>query len=378
MIKLNYSKEDLTQGGKIPLIVFTKKEDELKNARNVFLQKGSGIAKELPIINGFVAEVEPKELTNLTKGLSRKAHISLDRYIKLSDPIKEEKTISSKLDVAIPALGVDEIWEKGYTGKGVTEAIIDTGLYPHPDYKERILAFKDFINGKNLPYDDQGHATHVAGISAGNGKASLGKFRGVAPDANLVGIKVLDRNGGGNISTIIQGVQWAIQNKNLYNIKIINLSLGGPALLPWYLDPLARSIQKAEEFGILPMVAAGNEGPNSKTIGTPGNAPKAFTIGALDDNGTVVDTDDTVASFSSRGPVSYTGGVKPDILAPGVSISSANAPGSQLDQDSQIPHIGQYYITLSGTSMATPYMSGLAALYMQAKPQFGPKQIKEL
>ena len=206
---------------------------------------------------------------------------------------------------------------------------------------------------------------------------SAGKYMGAAPEADLVGIKVLDKHGSGRLSDIIKGVQWAVEKKDELGIDIINMSLGGPVFQSYEIDPVAQSVGKAVDAGIIAMVAGGNSGPKPSTIGTPGNHPDAFTVGALNDQGTVSREDDTVAFFSSRGPTAHDGLVKPDILSPGVAITAANAKGSALDR-APVPHIGQSYITISGTSMATPVLAGVVAAVLSANQDLTPAQVKEI
>ena len=162
-----------------------------------------------------------------------------------------------------------------------------------------------------------------------------------------------------------------MDNKEKYDIDIINMSLGGPGFASYKDDPVAQSVGAAFDAGIVPMVAGGNSGPTPSTIGTPGNHPDAFTVGALDDKGTATRDDDTVAFFSSRGPTSHDGLTKPNILAPGMAITAANAKDSAIDR-SPVPHLGQSYITISGTSMATPVMAGIVAAVMSANPDLTP------
>ncbi|MCL5773817.1 MAG: S8 family peptidase [Firmicutes bacterium] len=382
---VKYAQSDLTPDGKVPIIIKAKSSEELESFKKslpIFKNKPL-IKDDLPVINGFTAEVDPKELISLYQKKPEDISIFLNGRVRFPEPVipeadKASPVISPKLDVAIPTLGVDKVWQQGYTGKGVGIAIIDTGIYPHPDLKNRIVAFKDFINGNTEPYDDQGHGTHVAGDAAGDGTASAGKYKGTAPDANLISIKVLDKHGAGRFSDIIKGIQWAIANKDKYNIRVINMSLGGPVTDSYKDDPVAQTVEQAMKAGIVPVIAAGNSGPKPGTVGTPGFDPNVLTVGALDDKNTVDRSDDEVAKFSSRGPTPVDGLTKPDVLTPGVKITAANAPGSELDKMPQIPHVGENYITISGTSMATPIMSGIVADLIQANPKLTPEQVKAI
>ncbi|MDQ7821247.1 MAG: S8 family peptidase [Candidatus Eremiobacteraeota bacterium] len=372
---VSIEKKDKTDEGKIPIII-TSKSGQAPTLQGVKKKD------DLPLINGYTTEVTEEQLSQLLLAKSDDMKVYVDgKHKMIEDPSvlipKPEEIQPYKLDVTVPTLGVDKLWEKGFTGKDVTIAVIDTGIHPHPDLKGKIIGFKDFINGQKEPYDDQGHGTHVSGDCAGTGEASQGKYKGTAPDAKLVGIKVLAKDGSGRFSDIIKGVQWATENKEKYNIKVINMSLGGPAFQSYKDDPICQAVEAAMEKGIIPVIAAGNSGPKASTVGSPGMDPNVLTVGALDTKRTVDPSDDGIAKFSSRGPT-YDGLTKPDILSPGVYITAANAPGSQLDQLPQIPHVGTDYISISGTSMATPVLAGIVADIIQARPDLTPQQIKEV
>ncbi|MDQ0191676.1 serine protease AprX [Paenibacillus wynnii] len=286
----------------------------------------------------------------------------------------------TSLYIATPSIGSTVVQKKkGLTGKGINIAIIDTGVYPHPDLTRpvnRIVAFKDWVNHKKRPYDDNGHGTHVAGDAAGNGWVSKGKYKGPAPKAGIVGVKVLDKDGNGFDSTIIKGIEWCISNRKRLKLRILSMSFGGPMTSPCKDDPLCQAVEKAVKAGLIVVVAAGNSGPGRRTIESPGNSPLAITIGAVDDRRTLVQADDRITSFSSRGPT-LDGRIKPDIVAPGETIISLRAPCSQLDREFPFLRIGKKYFVLSGTSMSTPIVSGAAAQLLQCNPSLSPKQVKE-
>lgn len=207
------------------------------------------------------------------------------------------------------------------------------------------------------------HGTHVAGIIAGNGYSSNGKYTGVAPKSNIIGIKALDEKGSGNTSDIIKAISWIIETKDRYGINIINLSLGSPVNNPCNTDPLCKAVSKAIDNGLIVVAAAGNSGPKASTILSPGISPKVITVGAVDDKNTPNINDDKVAEFSSRGPTRE-GLQKPDLVAPGVNINSLSSV--EYDQ----------YTSLSGTSMATPLISGSAALLIGKNKNLSQKDIK--
>jgi len=367
-LSFQYSAKDLTSDGKLRIIVEGKDQKTLDRIKHQLLtsSEANRIKADLPLINGFAAEVEPnsKWMDGIPKKSLNSLSIYLDKEVSIPRPVPTEPRVEPKLDVAAPTLGVDKIWEKGFKGQGVTIAVIDTGIDPHPDLKDRIIAFKDLVNNKTTPYDDQGHGTHCAGDAAGSGSESGGKYVGPAPEANLVGVKVLDGNGSGTFSDVIAGIQWAVDNKDKYGINVISMSLGGGASESYKDDPVAQAVEKAVEKGIVTVVAAGNEGPSAKTIGTPAHAEHVITVGAMDDKGTVDRSDDKMAYFSSRGPTTYDGLTKPDIVTPGVNIKSTKPGGG--------------YTSMSGTSMATPVMSGLVALMLSANPGLSPEQVKNI
>lgn len=280
--------------------------------------------------------------------------------------IWRDSPVYAQLDVAVPSSGGLIPYQAGYTGKGVVVAVLDTGIDPHEDLIEptnRILAWKDFVNQKNSPYDDSGHGTHVAGIIAGNGRYSNGKYRGIAPDTKLVGVKILDEEGGGRLSDVISGIEWCIHSLAALNIRAINLSIGSEVQESYRSDPLCRLTTAAWEKGITVCAAAGNSGPEIGSINTPGINPVIITVGNLDDKNTLTNIDDILNPSSSRGPTPDELD-KPDLVAPGTNITSLRVGGG--------------YTTLSGTSMATPLVTGAVALILQKRPDLKPDQIKTL
>lgn len=366
-----------SQGNSVNLIV-QGDEAALNTLKAELLADGKNnkLTADLPLIGGFAVSVSPQDedtITSLAQAKRQGVVISADAF----EDCTSDSTVSQDLDEihnlmaglkpekqANVMFGVEQLHERGITGKGTTICVIDTGIAPHPDFDDRIIGFKDFVNGKSEPYDDEGHGTHCAGICAGSGASSDGQITGVAPEANIVGVKVLDRFGGGSTSQILKGIQWAVMNKNKYGIDVITMSLGHPIEKTRFLDPLTMGVQAAAKFGITVVVAAGNDGPKSGTLNTPGNAPAAITVGALDDKGTEDPGDDGIAFFSSRGPSRFDNIDKPDVVAPGVDIYSCGNNGG--------------YKKMSGTSMATPFTAGLAALMKQQQPDLRPKDIKQI
>ena len=263
------------------------------------------------------------------------------------------------LDASVPLIGVPQVWAQGARGQGIAVAVIDTGIdATHPDLAGRVIKTQDF-SGQGFQ-DNHGHGTHVAGIIAGNGSASSGTYTGVAPEASLLGAKVLKGDGSGLMSDVMAGIDWAVDNV----AHVINLSLvsDGPCDGS---DALSQMCDAAVDRGIVVCVAAGNAGPMLRTIGSPGCARKVITVGATDQS-------DHVASFSSRGPTSDNR-LKPDLCFPGVTVASCRARGTSMGQV-----IDAYYTAASGTSMATPHCAGAAALLLQADRTRSPQDIKDL
>lgn len=285
------------------------------------------------------------------------------------------------LHIATPSIGSTAVQQKkGLTGKGINIGILDTGVYPHPDLTRptnRIIAFKDLINHRKQPYDDNGHGTHIAGDAAGNGWMSKGKYKGPAPKAGIVGVKVLDKNGNGYDSTIIKGIECCIANRKRLNLRILSMSLGGTVNHPCVDDPLCQAVEKAVQAGLIVVIAAGNNGPRRSTIESPGISPSAITVGAVDDRRTLLQADDRVTWYSSRGPAPG-GRKKPDLVAPGETIISLRSPQSKLDRELPYLRINKDYFILSGTSISTPIVSGVIAQLLQKRPSLTPKQVKAI
>jgi len=261
------------------------------------------------------------------------------------------------LDLSVPAIGAPLIWAEGYDGAGVKVGVIDTGIDPrHPDLQGRIGGMAD-VTGEGVT-DLSGHGTHVAGIIAGTGGAQGGRYRGVAPGAQLFIAKALRSDGSGAMSDSIAGLEWAVGQ----GVHVVNLSLGASPPGDG-TDALSEACDAAALKGFVICVAVGNDGPGEGTVGPPGCAHHVITVGASG-------RDDSVAAFSSRGPT-LDGRDKPDVLLPGDGIVSCRAKGTDAGEA-----VGDMYTRLSGSSMAAPHASGVAALLLQARPSLTPQQVK--
>lgn len=269
--------------------------------------------------------------------------------------IKEVKILFLEYNIK-RVFSVNVMKNHGLTGKGIGVAVLDTGAFPHIDFGSRIWAFQDFVNGRRMPYDDNGHGTHVLGILGGNGKASGGKIKGIAPECGMIPLKVLDEKGNGSKENIIDALFWIKKHREKYHIRIVNISVG--TTQKDCHDDLIQAVEEAWNDGLVVVAAAGNRGPGIGSVTAPGSSRKIITVGSSDmllkNQG-----------ISGRGPTRDCIS-KPDIIAPGNAIlSCANKSG-------EFP-----YVAKSGTSMSTPIVSGAAALLLELHPEYTNLDIKK-
>src|SRR6266481_3296210 len=336
--------------------------------------------------------------------------------------ISPDRRLSGALDNTAAAVNAKAAWQAGWDGTGIGVAVIDSGITYHTDLystgggggKLRIIYSQDFVGGGTNDY--YGHGEHVAGIIAGSGKSSnystyARTFKGIAPNANLINLRVLDQNGQGTDSGVISAIQVAINLQGKLHIRVMNLSLGRQVFESYKQDPLCQAVEAAWKNGIVVVAAAGNYGRDNSmgtggyaTITSPGNDPYVITVGAMKTEGSTLRSNSLIASYSSKGPTLLDHVVKPDIVAPGNRVVSLRAPAVCCN-----PAAGQYiyaalppaypqnlvffsyyqpafsssnistasdYYFLSGTSMATPVVSGAAALLIQSQPKITPDQVK--
>jgi serine protease AprX len=352
---------------------------------------GGALKAHLHGVNGFAVSLPATSL----------AALSSDPDVKYISP---DRPVTPMLDSTAAAVNAAVAWSSGYDGTGIGIAVIDSGISNAEDLKNssgalRVVYQADLVGGGTD--DHYGHGNHVAGIAAGNGKRSTGSiytrtFRGIAPNAKLLNFRVLDQNGRGTDSSVISAIQQAIALKSKYNIRVINLSLGRPVYESYTVDPLCQAVESAWRAGIVVVVAAGNEGRNNSagtdgyaTITAPGNDPYVITVGAMKTMGTLTRADDLIASYSSKGPTLLDHIAKPDLVAPGnrtVSLLASTAtlpsyyPGNAVPikayQNTGSGSLSNDYYVLSGSSMATPVVSGAVALLLQQNPKLTPDQVK--
>src|SRR5271157_701413 len=333
---------------------------------------GGALGRDLALVNGVTAQVPASALATLSED-DAVAYISPDRPVR------------SHMTNAAPAVLANYAWGLGFDGSGVGVAVIDSGIHAVDDLTDssgqsRIKYSLDLVGGG--ADDGYGHGTHVAGIIGGNGQDSSCPtcnvvIRGIAPKVSLINLRALDNNGAGTDSTVIAAIQAAIQLKDTYNIRVINLSVGRPVYESYTQDPLCQAVEQAWKAGIVVVVSSGNDGRDNSagtdgywTIESPGNDPYVITVGAVNTKGTPDRSDDTMTTYSAKGPTAFDYIVKPDLVAPGNRIVSLYAPG-QLDvqnPQNRVP-LSYYentgssdsssnYFELSGTSMAAGMVSG--------------------
>lgn len=247
-------------------------------------------------------------------------------------------------------------------GTGIVIAVLDTGVGKHPDLDGKVLAFRDFVNERQVPYDDSGHGTHVCGILCGSGGLSEGRYRGMAPGAELVVGKVLDARGDGETENMIEGLEWVLAQRDKYRIRILNISVGIGTLEDRLKEAaLMRKLEQLWDEGILVVCAAGNKGPQNNSIASIGGNGRVVTVGCHD-GAYFRDHPGRCETYSGRGDPN--GRMrKPDLVAPGTEIVSCNVHCRETRNGYR-----NAYLAKSGTSMATPVVSGAAALMMQGDP----------
>jgi serine protease AprX len=355
------------------------------SARAVLEQFGGTARRRLRSVNGWAGDVPNTAIAALA-AWPAVAHVSIDRLVAGT----MERTAAT-----VGALPLRETY--GYDGTGIGVALIDSGVTSsHDDLADaasgtqRVARFVDLVGGRTTPYDDCGHGTHVAGIVAGNGFDSSGARAGIAPGARLVVLKALDATGKGSVSDVIAAIDYVVAHRTELNIRVLNLSLAAATVESYETDPLTLAAKTAVSQGIVVVAAAGNAGTRDGrtqygAIGAPGNAPWVLTVGASSHAGTIDRADDSIAAFSSRGPAAGGYAAKPDVVAPGVGIESLSDPQSAFYSrlapyllSGTTPTAYLPYLSLSGTSMAAPVVSGTVALMLQANPALSPNQVKAM
>ena len=371
--------------GRSRVIVRAVSDASTAEIDDIIRGNGGNSGKSLGLINGRVADLPNGALVALADN---------PRIVQVSD----DRLISGAMERTGATVGATTVRQYlGYDGTGVGVAVIDSGIAAAVDDlrgaggASRVDRFVDFVNGQAAAYDDYGHGTHVAGIIAGNGFDSGGLRTGIAPGARLIGLKVLDAQGNGHISDVIDALGYVVSHKSELNVRVVNLSVATGVYESYQTDPLTVAAEAAVKAGIVVVAAAGNNGRASDGrqhhggITAPGNAPSVLTVGASSHMGTSNRTDDTIATFSSRGPAAIDYGAKPDLVAPGVGIESLSSLSSAFYSTKSAyllpgttPTTYLPYLSLSGTSMSAPVVTGTVALMLQANPSLTPNAVKAI
>ena len=311
---------------------------------------------EYPFINAIGVNLSQKQIVQFAK-------------TSIVGFIAKQTRVSTQIDVAKKILNIESLVDNGCTGKNVTIAFIDTGINPHLDFcvpKNRILKFVDLVNHKKNFYDDNGHGTFVTSIACGSGLVSVGKYSGVSPKSDIVSIKALEENGETGAYKILEAMQWISDNYEKFGIKVVCMSFGSNPI--GKNDPLVVGAESLWNMGLVVVAAAGNSGPENYTIKSPGYSSKIITVGGFDDkrepNGEFDRNKFEIAKFSSRGPAGMF--FKPDLIAPAVNIK-----GATFNKQTK-----EFYVKMSGTSVATPIIAGICALIISKNPNITPDRLK--
>ena len=354
-----------------------------RRARTLVRSHHGRVRDRLPAINGFAIKLPARQ----ARALRREKRVL---NVTLNTRMRSTGVDGGRLATNYPkSVGADKLWAAGITGKGVGVAVIDSGVSGDmPDFKNadgssRITANVIASPGATRPGDEVGHGTHVAGIIAGNSfnravtDPAHGTYVGLAPEAELVAIKIADDDGYSTELDVINALEFAVVHKDDLNIRVINLSVSSDTPSSYLDDPLDAAVEFAWHAGIVVVAAAGNRGDAADAVQyAPGNDPYVISVGATDEAGTRDPSDDTIATFSSRG-ITRDGVAKPDVVAPGAHIVAPLAMGSAFQSLCPQCIVGNY-LRLGGTSAAAPVVAGAAALLLQARPELNPDEVKAL
>ncbi len=357
---------------------------------------GGAVGEPLGIIGGFTAQVPADRLASLRAvpgifSVTENAAVTLTST-EVEDQLAEPSSLYS---ITHEVINADEMWNKGFTGKGVDVAVIDSGVVavdglrgsgkvvhgPDLSFEAQLCDGAECVSSPMRNLDTYGHGTHMAGIIAGRDDAvsevsenDTSNFMGVAPDSRIVSVKVADAFGATDVSQVIAAIDWVVQNraKNGLNIRVLNLSFGTDGVQDYMLDPLTYAAEQAWHSGIVVVVAAGNGGYGTGKLNNPAYDPYVIAVGGVDNQGTHRTSDDVIPEWSSTGD----GGRNPDVVATGRSVIGLRAPGSYLDERYPDARTGTRFFRGNGTSQAAAVTSGAAALLVSQFPGANPDQIK--
>jgi serine protease AprX len=351
---------------------------------------GGTVGRQIALIDGFVADI-PADRVDLLLASPLVVAVTENQALQLAsyDGFDPKTDLGSMYWVAGEVTGAGEFWNDGIAGKGVDVALLDSGV----SLVEGLSATGKVVYGPDLSFESQsdttrdvdtfGHGTHMAGIIAGRDRVATkydkgdeSQFLGMAPDARIVSVKVADAYGATDVSQVLAGIDWIVQNRrsNGMNIRVLNLSFGTDGVQDYRLDPLTFAVEQAWHHGIVVVVAAGNDGYGSTELNNPAYDPYIIAVGGADGRDTYTVSDDVIGSFSSHGSSER----RPDLVAPGRSIVSLRSPGSYADVNNPSARVGTRLLRGSGTSQAAAVVSGAAALIIAQRPNVTPDQVKAL
>lgn len=342
-------------------------------AADLVRSTGGTVTADLPIVDGVAANVPSSRLADL----AARAQVVANRSIKLTSRDFESASSFDGSSLTSPwtaETGAPALWDNGYTGAGQTVALIDTGVADVADLGSRVVAEAN-VTTESTADDTFGHGTFQAGLVAGDGSSSGGRYAGVAPRANVMSVKVADADGSTSLIQVLVGAQIVDSAAKRFNVRVALVALSSESPLPPEIDPLTRALRKLWAHGIVVVVPAGNDGPTAETISSPGEDPVLLTAGSVNDEGTGSFVDDVVSEYSGHGPTRW-GMDKPDVVAPGEHVVSLRAPGSTVDNEHPGSRVEDAYFKGSGTSMSAAVTAGAAALVVDAHPDWSPDQVK--
>ena len=333
---------------------------------------GGTIIRNLPLVDGVSARV-PRASVAALAALPEIRSVTPNLRVAVQGRYGEGSGVASA--VYSDTVRAPKAWAGGWDGEGTGVAVVDTGIAAGGDLAGQVAAVVDLTAEKD-GVDRYGHGTFVAGLIAGTGASSAGAVRGVAPGAHLVSVKVAGRDGSTDLVTVLAGLQWVVDHRNDYGIRVLNLSLGVSSAEDYRTNPLNIAVERVWNAGIVVVAAAGNDGTAPGTITKPGDDPLVVTAGASDDRTTAAVNDDALAPFSGAGPTASNGVAKPDLVAPGTSVVSLRVAGSTIDQAVPSARIGEHYFKGSGTSFSAALVSGAAAVVLTRDASLTPNQVK--
>ena len=350
-------------------IIVSKLNPLDRSVENAVERMGGTVGQRLDIVDGFEATVPEGSVATLA-GVPGVRGITKNSRVQVEGQYGENSGVASAVFTEVSR--ASKAWGQGTTGKGVTVAVIDTGVDVSGDLAGRVVGAADF-SGENAPYTDSyGHGTFVAGLIAGTGANSGGAIKGVAPEANIFSVKIAGRDGSTNLFRLLAALEFVALHKDAFGIRVLNLSLGSDSTQSYLVDPLNFAVQRVWNSGIVVVAAAGNNGKIVK----PADDPLVVTVGSVDDKTTLTRVDDVMAGFSGVGPTLSNGLAKPDVVASGRSVVSSKSPGSTIATNFPNAAVNDHYFKGSGTSASSAIVAGAAALVIQKSWSLNPNQVK--